>query len=120
LSAATVLGNTVDVMAMSLDDDQALPSELYAAAKLLASEALWKAADAAVQLLGGRGYCESNIASQLLRDARITRIFEGPSETLANFIGQRFWQNNGNHLDGYFLQKGSAGRRAQSRLHQLL
>src|SRR3546814_2245743 len=40
-------------------------------------------------MLGARGYCDNNPIGQLWRDARITRLFEGPSETLAAFIGQR-------------------------------
>ncbi|MGD1922458.1 MAG: phosphopantetheine-binding protein, partial [Pleurocapsa sp.] len=47
------------------------------------------AADSLVQFLGGRGYVESNLAPQRLRDARVLRIFEGPTETLNMFLGSR-------------------------------
>ncbi|MFM7370004.1 MAG: acyl-CoA dehydrogenase family protein, partial [Sphaerospermopsis kisseleviana] len=43
--------------------------------------------DNLVQLLGGRGYIESNIAPQIFRDARLFRIFEGPTETLQMHLG---------------------------------
>jgi acyl carrier protein len=43
-------------------------------------------------MLGGRGYIESNIAPQLLRDARVLRIFEGPTETLYSHLGASLGQ----------------------------
>lgn len=118
--AATLLGKFVDGIASDLDCGVSPAPELYAAAKLLASEALWQGADAAMQMLGGRGYCENNGASQLLRDARITRLFEGPSETLASFIGQRVWQSKGSHLAVLFSQCGPAGESAAGALGALL
>jgi len=69
------------------DGKASLPSELFSAAKLAGSELLWTTADHLVQLLGGRGYMEPNDASRLLRDARLFRIFEGPTETLAAHLG---------------------------------
>lgn len=49
-------------------------------AKLFASEAAWRATDTAVQLHGGAGYCAEFPVERHLRDARITRIYEGTSE----------------------------------------
>ncbi|MDF5720951.1 MAG: AMP-binding protein [Rhizonema sp. PD37] len=70
-----------------LDDGNFVPPEVYAICKTTGPEFFWKAADSLVQLVGGRGYIETNIAPQILRDARILRIFEGPTETLQMFIG---------------------------------
>jgi hypothetical protein len=70
-----------------LDAGAGVPLELFAACKSSASELLWSAADRLVQLLGSRGYDEANPAAQLLRDARVTRIFEGASEPLRAFLG---------------------------------
>jgi hypothetical protein len=42
-----------------------------------------------VQVLGSRGYDESNGAPQLLRDARVGRIFEGTSEALVSYLGSQ-------------------------------
>jgi hypothetical protein len=42
-----------------------------------------------MQLLGGRAYCENNPVAQIWRDARVTRIFEGPSEVIATYLGQQ-------------------------------
>jgi alkylation response protein AidB-like acyl-CoA dehydrogenase len=120
LRAATLLGGFVDNIGYALDCNASIPADLHAAAKLLTSEALWEGVDAAMQMLGGRGYCENNGASQLLRDARITRLFEGPSETLASFLGQRLWQSKGTHLTQYFIHCGAAGQNASWQLTHLL
>jgi alkylation response protein AidB-like acyl-CoA dehydrogenase/acyl-CoA synthetase (AMP-forming)/AMP-acid ligase II/acyl carrier protein len=77
----------VDAIAGVLDERSPLPHEACQACKVLASELLWETADRLVQLLGGRGYLENNLAPQLLRDARVLRILEGPSETLAMHLG---------------------------------
>jgi acyl-CoA synthetase (AMP-forming)/AMP-acid ligase II/alkylation response protein AidB-like acyl-CoA dehydrogenase/acyl carrier protein len=77
----------VGAIAGALDTGAALPHEACLACKLLASELLWENADRLVQLLGGRGYLENNVAPRLLRDARVLRILEGPSETLAMHLG---------------------------------
>ena len=59
-------------------------SEPYAKAasmaKLFASEAAHRATDTAVQLFGGAGYIADAGVERHLRDARITRIYEGTSE----------------------------------------
>ncbi|HMN29311.1 MAG TPA: AMP-binding protein, partial [Caldilineaceae bacterium] len=57
------------------------------ACKVLGSELLWQAADTLGQMLGGRGYEENNLAPQIMRDARVFRIFEGPTETLTMHLG---------------------------------
>jgi alkylation response protein AidB-like acyl-CoA dehydrogenase len=51
-----------------------------AMAKLFASEACSKAANHALQVFGGYGYCEDYPAERFLRDAKITEIYEGTSE----------------------------------------
>jgi acyl carrier protein len=45
-------------------------------------------------MLGGRGYIESNGAPQMLRDARVLRILEGPTETLYSHLGASAGQKN--------------------------
>ncbi|WP_375491052.1 acyl-CoA dehydrogenase family protein [uncultured Nostoc sp.] len=74
-------------IAASLDEEKPVPPEAYLVTKIIAPELMWQAADNLVQLLGGRGYIESNIAPQILRDARLFRIFEGPTETLQMHLG---------------------------------
>lgn len=72
-----------------LDGGYSVPEEAYAACKTSGPEFLWQTADHLIQLLGGRGYIETNIAPQILRDARLLRIFEGPTETLYTYLGSR-------------------------------
>lgn len=77
----------VATLAARLDAGQPVPEAAYAVCKVLAPELFWQAADGLMQLLGGRGYMEPNTVPQLLRDARVLRIFEGPTETLAAHLG---------------------------------
>ena len=72
-----------------LDRGDVVPTELYVVCKIAGAEFFSQSADALIQLLGGRGYLESNIAPQILRDARVCRIFEGPTETLNMFLGSQ-------------------------------
>jgi acyl-CoA synthetase (AMP-forming)/AMP-acid ligase II/alkylation response protein AidB-like acyl-CoA dehydrogenase/acyl carrier protein len=70
-----------------VDRGERVPDEAYCALKMAGPELLWGAADGLVQLLGGRGYIETNPAAQMLRDARAFRIIEGPTEAMAHHLG---------------------------------
>lgn len=50
--------------------------------KVFATECLWRAADEALQLAGGRGYLRDEPYERILRDARIERLFEGTNDVL--------------------------------------
>ncbi len=86
-ASITALETLVYRIAQLLDDGFSVPLEGYIVCKTAGSEFLWQATDYLIQILGGRGYIETNIAPQILRDARIFRIFEGPTETLNMFLG---------------------------------
>jgi len=61
--------------------DNNQPYESAAAkAKLYASEMCSRAANHAVQVFGGYGYCNDYPVERLLRDAKITELYEGTSE----------------------------------------
>jgi len=77
----------VDALAASIDAGAPLPLDACGACKCVLSELLWEAVDRLAQMLGGRGYLENNLAPQLLRDARVLRILEGPSEALYAHLG---------------------------------
>nr|AKL71636.1 NocC [Nostoc sp. CCAP 1453/38] len=91
-AAITALETLITRIAELIDHGYSVPGEGYIACKTLGAELLWQAADNLVQLLGGRGYIETNIAPQMLRDARIFRIFDGPTETLNMFLGSSLLQ----------------------------
>ena len=55
-------------------------SQAGAMAKLFASEVASKAANHAIQVFGGYGYCKDYPVERFLRDAKITEIYEGTSE----------------------------------------
>jgi acyl-CoA dehydrogenase family protein 9 len=57
-----------------------------AISKVLASEALWRTADEALQIAGGAGYMRELPYELVMRDSRINRIFEGTNEVLRLFI----------------------------------
>jgi alkylation response protein AidB-like acyl-CoA dehydrogenase len=57
-----------------------------AISKVLATEALWRTADEALQIAGGAGYMKELPYERAVRDARINRIFEGTNEILRLFI----------------------------------
>jgi hypothetical protein len=86
--AAVVEGLLARVAAI-LDRGDSVSVDLFAACKLVATEFAWLAADRLMQVLGSRGYDEANGAPQLLRDARVGRIFEGTSEALLAFLGSQ-------------------------------
>ncbi len=66
---------------------------LFAMAKLFASEkAVLHAADA-IQIFGGYGYMREYGVERLLRDAKVTEIYEGTSEMMRIVIASRLLKN---------------------------
>jgi alkylation response protein AidB-like acyl-CoA dehydrogenase len=63
-------------------------SNLGAMAKLYTSEVAHRAADHAVQIWGGFGYCKPTVAERLYRDQRILQIYEGTSEIQRLVLGR--------------------------------
>ena len=57
-------------------------------AKYFASEAAVRAANAAVQVHGGYGYVDEFVVGKLLRDARVTTLYEGTSQIQKLLIGR--------------------------------
>ena len=57
-------------------------------AKYYASEASVRAANAAVQVHGGYGYVDEFVVGKLLRDARVTTLYEGTSQIQKLLIGR--------------------------------
>ncbi|MBU3217961.1 acyl-CoA dehydrogenase [Clostridium estertheticum] len=61
-------------------------SHLAAMAKLVASEVASDVTRRAVQLFGGYGYCREYPVERMMRDAKITEIYEGTSEVMKMVI----------------------------------
>jgi alkylation response protein AidB-like acyl-CoA dehydrogenase len=61
-------------------------------AKLFATESVNKAADDAMQALGGYGYITEYEVEKIKRDVRITSIYEGTSEIQQNIISTFRWK----------------------------
>ena len=98
----------VEHLAAELDLGVALPEDCLLISKILGAELLSQSADEMMQFLGGRGYIETNLAPQIFRDARLTRIFEGPTETLLVHLGSRLL-NGGDDLLRYLESALGAG-----------
>ena len=106
-AALAGLESLVATVADRLDRGLEVPLDAFVVCKVAGSEWLWRAADDLVQFLGGRGYVETNVAAQLLRDARVTRILEGPTEALEMFLGSRV-VNDGAALHGFLSEAWGA------------
>ncbi|MGD9944088.1 MAG: acyl-CoA dehydrogenase family protein [Burkholderiaceae bacterium] len=58
--------------------------------KLRATDAAMRITTEAVQLLGGYGYCAEHRVERLMRDAKITQIWEGTNQIHRQLIGRSF------------------------------
>ena len=63
-------------------------------AKLIASEAAMKHTIEAVQIHGGNGYVKEYHVERLMRDAKITQIYEGTSEIQRIIISRNVLNGN--------------------------
>ena len=61
--------------------------------KLRASDLAMRITTDAVQLHGGYGYCKDYRVERLMRDAKITQIWEGTNQIHRQFIGRSFVEN---------------------------
>jgi alkylation response protein AidB-like acyl-CoA dehydrogenase len=74
-----------------------------AVAKYLATEAGNKAAEDAIQALGGYGYTHEYMVEKIKRDVRITTIYEGTSEIMEWTIARDRWQLHLKTRGAYYL-----------------
>ena len=86
---STSLEALKDQVARRLDAGLSVPPEVPMAAKVFGSDSLNAAAGQLMQFLGGRGYMENNLAAQILRDARLYSVGEGPNEALTTQLGRK-------------------------------
>lgn len=93
--AATAVESLVTCLARFRDRGKLVPEAAYAAVKVAGAEFAWQVVDWTVQGLGGRGYMENSGVPQMMRDIRLMRIFEGPTETLQMHLGQAILRQSG-------------------------
>lgn len=87
LGATRAVQHIIYDIADRLDSGDAVPKELYFICKVMASELMWEVVDRSVQMLGARGFLDTNVVGQYFRDFRLIRIFEGPTELVLSYIG---------------------------------
>lgn len=116
-SAAALERLTWEVAAQ-YDAGHAPAGEILALCKVIGGDEAFRSADLAMQILGGRGYLESEQVARTFRDVRVLRIFEGPSEALLHHIGASALRANGPIWD--FLTETLAGGDLASRVREVL
>ncbi|WP_323780365.1 acyl-CoA dehydrogenase family protein [Thalassovita sp.] len=97
MRALSLLGRGVchlAVVELEKGDDPALVDFLTPIAKHFCTEAASRAADLAIQCLGGYGYLQEYRVEQVWRDARICRIYEGANGIHALTLATRLVQGN--------------------------
>ncbi|HBL16367.1 MAG: acyl-CoA dehydrogenase [Elusimicrobia bacterium GWA2_69_24] len=93
----------IEDIARRLDGGEAGLQTEGAIAKYLSTETGNKAADDAIQALGGYGYTKDFPVEKIKRDVKITCIYEGTSEVLEMTIFRGRWQEHMKSRGGYYL-----------------
>ncbi len=94
--------------------DGALNTE-GAIAKYLATESGNRAAEDAIQALGGYGFTREYVVEKIKRDVRITTIYEGTSEILEMTIARDRWQQHLKSRGTYYLDAAQEMKALQAR-----
>jgi alkylation response protein AidB-like acyl-CoA dehydrogenase len=81
------------IRAAWLKDSRQPFAQQAAMAKLFATEHAWKICDIALQVHGGYGYVRDFPVERMLRDVRVTRIYEGTSEIQRLVIARYLLKN---------------------------
>ncbi|MGA1841178.1 MAG: acyl-CoA dehydrogenase family protein [bacterium] len=74
-------------------------SQASAMAKLFASDVAMKVTTDAVQILGGYGYMRDYPVEKMMRDAKITQIYEGTNQIQRNVIALEMLKERARHKD---------------------
>jgi alkylation response protein AidB-like acyl-CoA dehydrogenase len=85
-----------------------------AVAKYLATEAGNKAAEDAIQALGGYGYTREYMVEKIKRDVRITTIYEGTSEIMEWTIARDRWQLHLKSRGQYYVDWAARAEKRQA------
>lgn len=87
LAQTVAIDRLFDWLCTEVDTTGTLADELFCAAKIVAPEWAFHVVDGCLQMLGARGYDETNVVARVFRDIRVIRIFEGPTETIRYHLG---------------------------------
>ncbi|MDM8517801.1 acyl-CoA dehydrogenase family protein [Desulfobacterales bacterium HSG16] len=97
----------IDEIAFRLDEKEGDLQVEGSIAKYFTSESANKAADDAIQALGGYGYISEFMVEKIKRDVKITCIYEGTSEIQQNIISTFRWKktrkSKGDHYNAIAL-----------------
>ncbi|MGB7181290.1 MAG: acyl-CoA dehydrogenase family protein, partial [Burkholderiaceae bacterium] len=80
----------IDYVAAMIDDGEPDFGLEASIAKQRASDLAMRMATEAVQMHGGYGYCTDYRVERLMRDAKITQIWEGTNQVHRQLIGRSF------------------------------
>jgi len=78
--------------ARTVDSGAKNVSQESAMAKVFASDVAMKVTTDAIQVMGGAGYMRDYPVEKMMRDAKITQIYEGTNQVLRNVIAQELWK----------------------------
>jgi butyryl-CoA dehydrogenase len=73
-------------VALSIDRGNLKSSKESSMAKLFASDVAMKVTSEAIQIFGGYGYLRAYPVEKMMRDAKITQIYEGTNQIQRNII----------------------------------
>jgi len=98
----------VEETALRIDQGETSLQVEGSVAKLWCTEAGNRAADAAIQALGGYGYSREYMVEKMRRDVRITSIYEGTSEIQQNIIGVFRWKKTVSSKGAFYEELAAA------------
>ena len=90
-SVVAMVGHYIDSGAKDYSVEAAI-------SKVFCTEAMWNAANEALQIAGGNGYMKEFPYERAVRDSRINMIFEGTNEILRLYIALSGMKDAGDHL----------------------
>ena len=86
--------NLVYVAALAVDNAAPNVSKLSAMCKLFATDTAMEVTTDAVQILGGYGYIREYPVERMMRDAKITQIYEGTNQIQRLVIAREMLKEN--------------------------
>jgi len=105
LAAGRAYAEQTALVIDSGDKDKATEGSI---AKYWCTEAGNRAADAAIQALGGYGYTREYMVEKMRRDVRITSIYEGTSEIQQSIIAMFRWKETVRSKGGFYEELAGA------------